>query len=201
MGTRHLTCVVKDGEYKVAQYGQWDGYPSGQGVDALTFLKNMDRDKFLTSLAATYQPTKEQIAAWWKEVGHDIGTNDGWVGVEISDKYKAKHPSLSRDTGAEILQLIQDAVEPVPLNLYLKFAAESLFCEWAYVVDFDKNTLEVYEGFNKQPLAQSERFYGLTSDDSSGYEPVRLKKAYSLDELPTQEEFLSELEPDEEDDA
>ena len=28
MGTRNLTCVFKDGEYKVAQYGQWDGYPS-----------------------------------------------------------------------------------------------------------------------------------------------------------------------------
>ncbi|WP_437609606.1 hypothetical protein [Erwinia sp. V71] len=200
MGTRHLTCVVKDGEYKVAQYGQWDGYPSGQGVDALDFLRNMGRDKFLTSLAATYQPTEEQIAAWWKEVGHDIGSNDGWVSHDISKKYKDKHPSLSRDAGAKILQMIQDASEPVPLNLYLTFAAESLFCEWAYVVDFDKNTFEVYEGFNKQPLAKSERFYGLTSDDSSGYEPVKLKKAYSLDELPTQEEFLAELEPDEEDD-
>lgn len=27
MGTRHLTAVVIDGDYKVAQYGQWDGYP------------------------------------------------------------------------------------------------------------------------------------------------------------------------------
>jgi len=197
MGTRHLTCVVKDGEYKVAQYGQWDGYPSGQGLDALDFLKNMDRDKFLSSLAATYQPTEEQIASWWKEVGYDIGSNDGWVSHDISQKYKDKHPSLSRDAGTKILQMIQDASEPVPLNLYLKFAAESLFCEWAYVIDFDKNTFEVYEGFNKQPLAQSERFYGLTSDDASGYEPVMLKKAYSLDDLPSEGEFLAELEPDE----
>ena len=144
MGTRHLTCVVKDGEYKVAQYGQWDGYPSGQGKTVLEFLSNLNRDKFLTALSATYQPTQEQITAWWREVGHDIGTNDGWVSVDISNKYKDKHPSLSRDTGANILQLIQDASGPVPLNLHLTFAAESLFCEWAYVVDFDKNTFEVY---------------------------------------------------------
>ena len=26
MGTRNLTAVFMDGEYKVAQYGQWDGY-------------------------------------------------------------------------------------------------------------------------------------------------------------------------------
>lgn len=33
MGTRNLTCVVLDGEFKVAQYGQWDGYPEGSGYN------------------------------------------------------------------------------------------------------------------------------------------------------------------------
>jgi len=51
MGTRHLICVVKDGEYKVAQYGQWDGYLSGQGQDIVKFIiKSMEKDKFLNSL-------------------------------------------------------------------------------------------------------------------------------------------------------
>jgi len=32
MGTRHLSMAYnKGGEVKVAQYGQWDGYPEGQG--------------------------------------------------------------------------------------------------------------------------------------------------------------------------
>ena len=38
MGTRHMIGVVSDGKYRVAQYGQWDGYPSGQGVGILEFL-------------------------------------------------------------------------------------------------------------------------------------------------------------------
>ena len=38
MGTRHLICAHKDGKYPIAQYGQWDGYPEGQGVDVLSFL-------------------------------------------------------------------------------------------------------------------------------------------------------------------
>ena len=38
MGTRNLTVVYVDGEYRVAQYGQWDGYPSGQGMTCLKFL-------------------------------------------------------------------------------------------------------------------------------------------------------------------
>lgn len=60
MGTRHLTCVVKNNEYKVAQYGQWDGYPSGQGVNILNFLKEMSQEKFLKGIDNCFEPTEEQ---------------------------------------------------------------------------------------------------------------------------------------------
>ena len=35
MGTRNLTIVYYDGDYRVAQYGQWDGYPEGAGIEVL----------------------------------------------------------------------------------------------------------------------------------------------------------------------
>lgn len=201
MGTRHLTCVVKDGEYKVAQYGQWDGYYSGAGTEILSFLRDeLDHDKFLANLARTYQPTDEQIKAWWLELGHDIEKDDGFVDYTIAKQYGKKHPSLSRDTGSSILEVIQNTSEPVPLNINKNFAADSLFCEYAYVVDIDKGTFEVFEGFNQEPLAEGERFYGVTCDGcNKNYHPVRLKRIYYLDALPTEEEFLSELEPAEED--
>lgn len=41
MGTRHLICVSHNDQCKVAQYGQWDGYPAGQGVNILAFLREM----------------------------------------------------------------------------------------------------------------------------------------------------------------
>ena len=43
MGTRNLTCVMYNGEYRVAQYCQWDGYPSGQGAIALNFLSDKEK--------------------------------------------------------------------------------------------------------------------------------------------------------------
>lgn len=201
MGTRHLTCVVSGGEYKVAQYGQWDGYPSGQGIDILTFLREqLNRDVFLTNLSQTFQPTEEQIKAWWLEVGHDMESSGGFVDHAIAKRFSKNHPSLSRDTGGEILSLIQESGEPLPVRVYKEFAADSLFCEWAYVVDFDKNTFEVFEGFNHDPLKEDERFYGVTCDSgNNSYHPVRHRKTYPLDSLPTDEEFLSELEPKEED--
>ena len=46
MGTRNLTTVIKNSETKVAQYGQWDGYPGGQGLTALKFLLKTDLSEF-----------------------------------------------------------------------------------------------------------------------------------------------------------
>ena len=53
MGTRNLTMVInQEGEKKVTQYGQWDGYPSGVGVRVLKFLKNKEVfDKFKANLS------------------------------------------------------------------------------------------------------------------------------------------------------
>ena len=38
MGTQNLTSVWFEGKYRIAQYGQFDGYPSGQGLTVLHFL-------------------------------------------------------------------------------------------------------------------------------------------------------------------
>ena len=37
MGTRNLTAVYLDGEYKIAQYGQWDGLPRRTRDDGIEF--------------------------------------------------------------------------------------------------------------------------------------------------------------------
>lgn len=198
MGTRHLIAVQLDGKYPIAQYGQWDGYPSGQGLTVLKFLRTMDREKFVAALGRTFKPTDEQIKHWWLDVGHDIEKSDGFVSYDIANQFSKNHPSLSRDTGGRILQMVQDSAEPVPLYDQISFAADGLFCEFAYVVDLDKNTFEVFQGFNKEPLAEGERFFGTTSGErDNGYTPVKHVKTYPLDALPTNEQFLADLEPNE----
>lgn len=64
MGTRNLTAVYLDGQYKVAQYGQWDGYPEGQGITVLTFLRDkMDLELFKEALRnSSYIPSEELTA-------------------------------------------------------------------------------------------------------------------------------------------
>lgn len=180
MGTRNLTCVVLNGEYKVAQYGQWDGYPSGQGITALKFLRDLDRDSFVAKVAAARWITDEEAEA-------------------LGSRWKETHGHLSRDHGAKILKLVTDADAGIQLGNGLDFAADSLFCEWAYVIDLDKNTFEVFKGFNEQPLAEGERFAFLSGKAEREYTPVRHVHTFNLGALPTDEEFLAQVEPKDED--
>ncbi|WP_270828935.1 hypothetical protein [Aeromonas sp. QDB20] len=191
MGTRNLTCVVVDGEYRIAQYGQWDGYPSGQGATALQFLLSMNRESFITKLRAARFATDEDLDAIQAELDAAAPGSSSRMMAE-----GGKYQQFSRDLGANILNIVAKAEPGILLKDRRSFAADSLFCEWAYVVDFDKGTFEVFQGFNEAPVPEGERFHWITSDDPSpGYYPVRLVKTYQLDALPTHAQFLADLEP------
>lgn len=210
MGTRHLICVVKDGEYKVAQYGQWDGYPGGQGLDVLNFLtKEMDRKLFESKLDELSWITNDESKAQWVKCGADADSTT--VTFAVADLHAKKYPENSRDTGAGILSLIQTSDRPLKLVSQLEFAGDSLFCEWAYVIDLDKNTFEVYEGFNKEPLQDNERFIMFEKRSESieldgqdiiklkqNYYPVKLAKTFELGNLPSSDVFLTFFHKDDE---
>lgn len=181
MGTRNLTMVMLDGKYVVAQYGQWDGYPSGQGMLALLFLRNMNRELFENRCRATVFSSQER----WDEIERLKDNEDGFLKM---------YPQVSRDTAARILEFIQNSPEGLQIELVdnSEFAEDSLFCEWAYVIDLDKNMLEVFVGNNKKKLPKKARFFSLGSKVSNGttYYPVKLKVAFDLNDLPSDEEFI-----------
>jgi hypothetical protein len=194
MGTRHITAVKLNGEYKIAQYGQWDGYPEGQGQTALKFLRSpSNREKLKKGLKHCVFVTPEEIEAKLKEMGLS-----NWMTTEEANRFNAEFPYMTRDHGAEILRLVATApkeARPIKITNSLEFAADSLFCEWAYVVDFDTNTFEVYRGFNKEPLPEGERFAGLPKSDvaKGKYYPVKFVKSYKLGRLPAVETFLKQI--------
>lgn len=156
MGTRHLIVVKSNKKTKVAQYGQWDGYPEGQGVEILHFLKtsNLSLFKRMVDGLSFYGSDKEHE-------GLDVDTN----------------PELSRDTSAKLLNLIYAGSVRKVIDSE-EFADDSLFCEWCYVIDLDKNTLEVYSDFGNPEI----RFHALT-----------LVNSFDLQNLPSEEVFIEKL--------
>jgi hypothetical protein len=215
MGTRNITCVVKDGQYRVAQYGQWDGYPEGQGQTILEFLLHeYDPEHFREQIDKIVELSEEEIESLFLEAGavKFIGPNGevegvGFVDTTIQQQFvKGEYGHLSRDCGAEILHYINNAETP-RIQLDLNFAADGLMCEWCYVIDLDTDTLEVYMGFGKTPLEETDRFYFLMdkaykAHDGTQYYPVKIVRSYAFSELTetTMKELEKELSLNDNDD-
>jgi hypothetical protein len=89
---------------------------------------------------------------------------------------------MSRDLGAKILWNIASSNdEEILIRDSYDFAYDSLFCEWAYIIDLDGGFLEVYKGFNETALHNHERFYKKESE--RGYYGVSFLRKFSFSEL------------------
>lgn len=198
MGTRGLTVVIQDGTHKVAQYGQWDHNPSGQGADALKFLSGEGNiDKLIAALPRVKFGTDEDFEV----VTKGLGIEGGWMTSEQAKMYNAVLPFVSRDHGAGILALIAESEGDVLIYDQIDFARDSLFCENAYVVDLDARVFEVYAGFQTEPHTEGRFHDQFRAEDhregETQYQPVKLVASFPLDELPSVEDFVAQLEPDE----
>ena len=193
MGTRNLTMVQCDNKIPVAQYGQWDGYIDGAGVEIFEFVKKMLRAKkleqFKEIVSNCYFVDRPRIREYYLELGVDIDI-EHFIDIRITDKFKEKHPALDRDMGPSILDFLLENGS-TELRNEITFAKDSLFCEWAYVVNLDTEMLEVYRGFQETPLEPSDRFYHL-QEENSKYYPIRKTFEISFKTLyeMTNEEFV-----------
>lgn len=155
MGTRNLTMVKYNGEIKVAQYGQYDGYPSGQGLTALRLCRDKNKlDRLKASLVKLHFFTQQESNEFDKHLD---------LGDEKALRYYSR--MLSRELGADVLQQIVDAddLQQIWLDDDYSFFQHGLFCEWAWCVNFDTDKLEAYRrGDNK--VAEFD-LYNLPTDD------------------------------------
>lgn len=212
MGTRHLTIVKQEGEIKVAQYGQWDGYPDGAGTDIVNFLHAIRSPEMMERFNR-----RVKLCRWATE--EDIASiNEAINMVEIDDAINQLYPEFSRDTAAKVLWLImngkkhylqddhqeawlestrfnldnayvaeEESKKTTLLNNSFDFANDRVFCEWAWVIDLDENKLECYCG-------------GRTSDGPKGIfdefeNPIRLQASFNLPMTEDYAEFIANCEP------
>ena len=165
MGTRHLIQVNYKGQTRIAQYGQWDGYPSGQGKTVLNFLKTRNLEEFKKKLENVFWVTPKEVDDSWINSGASKKDLSIGFGMDVCNNHTRLYPELSRDTGAKILDIVLDS-DKTGLKNSEDFKEDTLFCEWYYLIDLDKNTLEVGNGASK---------------------------TYQLDNLPEYEQFLKDL--------
>jgi hypothetical protein len=132
MGTRNLTVVKNlEGTTKIAQYGQWDGYPSYSGIQALEFLRDKtNRDNLLVELQQVEFITDYEVDTLYKQY-----ESTDWENKDFLNAY----PGLHRDTGVGILEVVANTTKTIKTVDNSEFRNDDLFCEGIYEVDFSTN--------------------------------------------------------------
>jgi len=160
MGTRNLTQVIQNGEVKVKQYGQWDGYPDGAGKTIVEFLNDKFTEEsyrakqnfeiFSFAVGRIKQLDEKEWKKYMKEI--DAKYKEDTKDIKIdkdnhsfgSSYYDTFYPSTTRNTGYNILQCIFDGrVDKVCL---FSDDNEDLLIEYSYSVNLDNKTLTAYKG-------------------------------------------------------
>jgi hypothetical protein len=177
MGTRGAVGFYKkiNGRaiHKVA-YNHFDSYPSGLGDGVLKMISERSIDDLnemfdkITMVNENKKPNAKQVKRC-KELG--------LVNLGVS--------SQSVDDWYCILRNAQGSLESYAdvgfMGDGFSFMGDSLFCEWAYIINLTDNTLEVYEGFQR---SKPKGRYSRRGKNSDGYYWVGLVASYPLDEIP-----------------
>lgn len=182
MGTRGAFGVVVDGVEKIG-YNQYDSYPEGHGVENLQWIRSIIERGFendTRQLALDAKLVDDTVVAE-KE---DIEKLSAFTNLSVSEQSTDDWYCLTRNTHGQI-RLMLDCGYILDGS---DFPYDGLFCEWAYIVDFDARMFEVYQGGMQNVEAEGRFAHGSISDN--GYGPVSLIASYGFDELPSDEDFL-----------
>lgn len=176
MGTRGAIGFFINGKTKAA-YNHYDSYPDCLGREVIKACRGIiSIDALKASIDAIevidseVPPTPEQIARCEAA---------GTVDLRVSSRSTSDWYCLLRGAQGDIAGLMSGKVPYMEDST--NFLGDSLFCEYAYIINADDGTLEFYKGFNKNASAPGR--YAKNKSDSQGYVGVRLALTIPLEEL------------------
>lgn len=178
MGTRGAMGVRIDGVDKIA-YNHFDSYPSGLGDSILADVNELMRDPGLDGmrrLARDLRVVDESTEATAAEQARFSRFMDSGVG----SKSPADWYVLLRELQGEFKDTLQAGV----MIDGHTFLTDSLFCEWAYIVNLDESTFEVYRGFQKNTHKLGRYCDMPVAERNSDYHPVALVGTFPLKKIP-----------------
>lgn len=185
MGTRGAVGVHVDGADKMA-YNHSDSYPEYLGVSVLSAARALAKDENAAQMARDLRLVDEDTPV----TAEDIEKYGHKMNLGVSNQSPTDWYCLLREAQGDLRACLDMGVMLDAGD----FILDSLFCEWAYIINFDTRKLEVYEGFksaphdkgrfaNKKPAPTGQK-------RSAEYYPCALIAEFDLDALPTKAKFL-----------
>lgn len=199
MGTRGAFGFRLNGQDKV-MYNHFDSYPGGLGNDVVKWLygKLKKSGELLSVASDAYQSNNpdagrkimgEALGGVVEQVANIklIADSQAVASSEDWDRLGQFSDNTVGTTGTwyQLLRMCQPG-EDNGIENTLKagamidaddFLHDSLFCEYAYIVNFDDMTFETYKGFQKKKHNQGRYFDGLPDKEYYG---VALTHAFPL---------------------
>lgn len=180
MSTRGLWGFRKNGQ-DLLTYNHSDSYPSWLGKHICQFISDL-MDEELDKFPDMLEPVDEDKPA---AEGHirfckELGVAD----FAVASRKETDYYCLLRKTQGNFPfyeGLVKNPPEclkgsKLPFIISNSFILNSLFCEYAYIINMDKKCLEFWKGFQKKPYKGNR--YGTEATD--GYYPCRMLKAYAF---------------------
>jgi|CXWL01.1.fsa_nt_gi hypothetical protein len=186
MGTRGAYGFRNNGQDKVT-YNHYDSYPSYLGRNILKYVALTSPEeirlaaKRIILVDPESKPTPVLIEKYSHYADINVATHN------LSDWY-----CLLRNAQGEIQLYSQGLRHMIDGHEFLR---DSLFCEWAYILNTDSEVCEVYRGFNKDWSARG-RYASLRRESASEYYGVALLDEIPFDEikLPTLDKLVQRIE-------
>ena len=178
MGTRGSYGFRKNGIDKLT-YNHFDSYPDYLGRRVVEFCKNHTieelnklYDKIVLVNERNDIPNADQIK-------HCV--DNGWCDLSVSNQSTDDWYCLLRNIQGDLEELNKAKEQAYMIDNH-NFIKDSLWCEYAYIINLDDKILEFYEGFQKTP--QEGNRYGFTIKDGyDGYYPCKLSLTFPLNEI------------------
>jgi hypothetical protein len=190
MGTRGAIGFRFQDEDKIS-YNHFDSYPSVAGEQVVSELSKMLR---AFGAGGVRKKVRSLVV-----LGKDAPDPTPEQQARLSS-YKNANVSTERDTWYQLLRGTQGSPARILDAGYIEdssgFLSDSLYCEFAYIINLDTEQLEFYRGFQKE-VGQG-RYAALESKPGSdmGYKGVSLVHAFSFAEIVNRdvESIVEEME-------
>lgn len=169
MGTRGAFGVLIDGQTKVT-YNHWDSYPDGLGQDILDQMIDLFHGRNETLDTVREMARKiEMVTGDTPPTAAQIERLAPFTDLSVGERSTSDWYCLLRGLQGDLKGSLNGGVM-IDSRAFLN---DSLFCEYAYVVnlDGDRPILEVYRGFQKAEHANGRYAHAAPN---RGYYPVAL---------------------------
>ncbi len=175
MGTRGLYGFRYRGIDKTT-YNHYDSYPEYLGTKMTEYCANHDVETMKKIYDNIYlvdvnsKPTRSEIL---------MCTSAGWCDTDVDGQTRNDWYCLLRNTQGKLECYDNYNDGMLPMRDSHEFILDSLFCEYAYIINLDEEVLEFWVGFQTDPWDGNR--YGNTAED--GYYPCALRYKIPLDQI------------------